>query len=110
MTLKDISFSNFFKIFFIVQAFILLLGCILAAVSYFVNPEAITFNTQKLFGIFTLDLSGTYNTPIMLFILGVVNVISSAFFYSCIAVIISKIPHIGRIKIGKFANVEQVFD
>jgi len=110
MTLKDISFSGFFKIFFVVQVFLLLLGCLAFTVAYIASPESLMFNDPKLFGILSLKLSGTYNSPINLFVLGIANMVGSAIFYSLIAMLLGKAPFIGRIKIAPKSPEEHVFD
>ena len=110
MILKDISFSGFFKIFGIVHLLIFLLTALIGITALLVVPDRITINDFKILGILTLDLGDANIAPIVLLIIGFINSILSVTLYALIAVILTKLPFIGRIKITPTAYDEQVFD
>lgn len=110
MTLKDISFSGYFKIFFVVIAFILLLACMLGILAHIFAPDKLSVNQAKLFGIMTLDFGESSKSMIFLLAVGIINLFCQSLFYALIAVILTKIPFIGRIKISPKTYEEQVFD
>jgi len=75
-----------------------------------VAPDRITIQESKILGILTLDLGDANSAPIVLLILGLVNSILTVTLSALIAVILTKLPFIGRIKITPKAYDEQVFD
>lgn len=110
MTLKDISFSGFFKIFFVVIAFIFLLLCVVGILAYTFVPDKISINQAKLFGIMTLDFGENSKSILFLLVVGIINLFGQSLFYALIAVSLTKIPFIGRIRIAPKLYNEQIFD
>ena len=110
MTLKDISFSGFFKIFFVIQTFMFLAGFTILTVFYFINPDKVTFGPAKLINMITIHLDGVTNSPIVFLIIGIMNTFIGIIFSALIAKILTKVPFIGRIKISPKAYDEKVFD
>ena len=87
-----------------------LAACIIVSVVYLTNPEKVSIGPMKIANMITLDLGGANNSPIAFFILGAINTLIGVTFSALIAVILTKIPFIGRIKITPTVYDEQVFD